>query len=358
MTNRFAKIFLLAGALGIIPALTFAGNKDRIGQNGAHELTLNPWTRSTGFGTANSTSVIGLESLASNISGLAFTKGTEVLYSYTSFMGGASQVNSFGLSQSLGEANVIAFSIMNMSFGEIDVTTVDNPEGGIGKYSPQFLNLNIAYARTFSNSIYAGFAMKVVSESITNVKTQGVAFDLGIRYLTGKDDNLKFGISLRNIGPKMKYSGDGLATKTEFDEKEFTLSQRTEAFELPAELQIGVTYDVYLGSPRDTSGKSGITDHRLTPAGTFVSKSFGKDQIRLGVEYAWKEMLMARAGYVYEDGLFDDAQRETIFTGPTFGLTFEYPFGPDKDKRIAVDYAYVLTNPFNGNHSIGLRLDL
>lgn len=359
MKYSYIKRNLLLTFVGALSLTTvFAGNKDRIGQNGAEELSLNPWTRSSGFAGANSTSVIGLESLASNISGLAFTPKTEVVYSFTNFMGGASRINSFGLSQKVGDGNVIGLSLMNMSFGEIDVTTEDNPEGGIGKFSPQFMNLNLAFAKAFSNSIYAGIAAKIISESVNNVKTQGVAFDIGIRYVTGKDDNLKFGISLRNIGPKLRFEGNGLSVKTTFNSKEFTFNQRSEAFEMPAELNLGASYDIYVGAKNDTTGKSNKTQHRITPAGTFVSKSFGKDQVRAGVEYAWKEMVMVRAGLMYEQGIFSTGdQRTTIYSGPTTGFTFEYPLG-ENGTTIGVDYSYIFTNPFGGNHMFGLRLNL
>jgi len=358
MRYRHNKTLLLLMFFGLLlSSAAFAGNKDRIGQNGANELSINPWTRSSGFANANSTSVIGLESIASNISGLAFTPKTEIQYGFSRFMGGASNINTFGLAQKVGEGNVIGFSIMNMAFGDINVTTEDNPEGGIGVYASQFLNLNLAYARAFSNSIYAGVAVKVISEAITDVKTQGVAFDIGIRYVTGKDDNLKFGIALRNIGPKLKFEGNGLSVKTDFNGNEFTFNQRSEAFEMPAELNMGVAYDIYVGAASDTTGKSGKTEHRITPAGTFVSKSFGKDELRVGAEYAWREMVMARVGLLYQEGIFSTSDRTTMYTGPSAGLSFVYPIN-ENGTSIAIDYSYVFTNPYGGNHMFGLRLNL
>lgn len=357
MKFRIFTSLLLSGFALSFSLNSMAGNKDRIGQNGANQLTLNPWARSSGWATANSVRVTGIESLASNISGLAFTPKTEVVYAYTNFLGGAANINAIGFSQKVGESNVIGLAVNSMSFGEIEITTEDKPEGGIGIYTPSLLNVNLAYARTFSNAIYAGMAVKIVSESISDVQTQGAAFDVGIRYVTGKDDNLKFGIALRNIGGKMTYSGDGLSVKTTYDSKEFTLQLRTEAFEMPAELQIGVAYDFYVGQKVDTTGKSGLTDHRITPAFTFVSKSFGKDQVRTGAEYSWKEMVMLRAGYMYEAGIWSTDERTTVFTGPTFGASVEYPLGKSQS-TIAVDYNYQTTNPFAGNHNIGLRLNL
>ena len=53
--------------------------------------------------------------------------------------------------------------------------------------------------------------LKIVSQSISNVGAQGVAIDAGIRYVTGEQDNIKFAISLKNVGPPMSFSGDGLS---------------------------------------------------------------------------------------------------------------------------------------------------
>ena len=53
-----------------------------------------------------------------------------------------------------------------------------------------------------------------------------------------------------------------------------TLEQRTNAFELPSLLNIGLAYDLPLLP----------ANHRLTSAGTFTSNSFQNDQFRFGLE--------------------------------------------------------------------------
>ena len=72
------------------------------------------------------------------------------------------------------------------------------------------MNFNLAYAKKFSSSISGGLNLKVVSQSISNVRAQGMAFDAGIRYVTGDQEHIKFAISLKNVGPPMSFSGDGL----------------------------------------------------------------------------------------------------------------------------------------------------
>ena len=66
---------------------------------------------------------------------------------------------------------------------------------------------------------------------------------------------------------------------------------------------------------------------------------------------------MLRARYMYESGIWKEDERTTVFTGPTFGATFEYPLGKG-NTTVALDYNYQITNPFAGNHNIGIRLNL
>jgi len=80
----------------------------------------------------------------------------------------------------------------------------------ITTFSPSLLNIALSYAKMFSNSIYGGISLKIISESIADAGTQGVAIDAGIQYVTGPTDNIKFGISMKNVGPTLKFTGCGL----------------------------------------------------------------------------------------------------------------------------------------------------
>lgn len=356
--RRFHKILLAVG-LVTVTLSTEAGNRDRIGQAGAPELLINPWARRSGFAGANSASAVGLEAMRMNVSGLAFTNKTELMFANKTWIGGTSSgisINAFGFSQKVGASGVLGVSVMSMGFGDIDVTTVTSPEGGLGTFAPQFLNLGLAYAKEFSNSIYGGLTVRAISQNIANAGVSGVAFDAGIRYITGPKDNLKFGIALRNVGPKLRYRGDGFTTRVFLDDKEFTLSHRSENFELPSILNIGVTYDYYIGSRIDSTGKELKSNHRITAAGNFTSNSFGKDQIRGGLEYSFRDIVMVRGGLVYEEGIFDDVASETAFTGPTFGATIQAPLNKS-GATFSLDYSFEPGNPFQ-SHGIGIRIHI
>lgn len=338
----------------MLPILPVSGgNPDRAGQAGASELLINPWAGSSGWGGANVAGTRGLESIFSNVAGTAFTEGTELIFVHTDYLRGADvNIMNFGFSQRVGEAGALSMSIMSMSFGEIGRTTIMNPDpidANIGTFNPSLLNINIAYAKAFSNSIFGGFNIKIISHSIADLSAQGIAIDAGIQYVTGPLENIKFGIALKNVGPTMSFSGDGLSFRgfySPFARTSPTFQQRPSDFELPAQLSIGGAYDFL------------FDESRFTLAAAFVSNSFTKDQFSVGGEFALRSYLMVRAGYTFEDGLFEDAERSTIFTGPSAGLTVQIPLNKETGSVFAVDYSYRDTNPFNGVHSIGARINL
>ncbi|HNW98313.1 MAG TPA: PorV/PorQ family protein [Bacteroidales bacterium] len=327
-----------------------AGNEDRSGQAGASELLINPWARSSGWGGANSATVHGLEAIYMNVAGTAFTKKTELIFSRTNWLQGSGvKINNFGLSQRLSETGVLSFSIMSMSFGELLITTVDLPEGGIGTFSPNLMNISISYAKTFSNSIYGGIAFKIISESISDVSAQGIAIDAGIQYVTGETENIKFGIAMKNVGPRMMFKGDGLSFRGYIpgNVNQFTVEQRSAQYELPSLINIGAAYDFNFNE-----------SNKLTAAANFTSNSFTKDQYIFGLEYNFKNYLMIRGGYAYEKGITEAAERTTAYTGPCGGFTVDIPLNKEKGSTFGIDYSYRDTNPFEGTHSIGVRISL
>lgn len=361
-------------SLALMSSVAFAGNKERIGQAGSNQLLINPWGQSAGMGGANSAYINGVEGFNWNIAGLSGVNKTQLYYSNSLlFTGSEITINSLGFGQRVGESAVLGISVNSMSFGDIPITTTANPDGGQGTFSPQFLNLAIGYARTFSNSIQGGGSIRIVSESINNVGATGVALDAGIRYVTGKNDRAKFGIALRNVGPKMRYSGDGLATTVILQNAEFTVNQRTEGFEMPALLNIGASYDIYLfpslgasegateeGSEDKSEDGDGVTDYKLTLAGTYTSNSFSPDQIRFGAEFSFMKYFAVRGGYIYEEQIWTplNESRVNANTGPCVGMSLMLPFKDKKDSGFSFDYGYRFANPLGGTHSVGLRLSI
>ena len=350
------KKFLISGLFVLATVSTvFAGNPERAGQAGATQLLVNSWGRSSGFNGINIGSTYGIESVINNPAGLAHTRRTELVFGHTRYLVGTDiNINSFGIAQALKSAGVIGLYFTSFDMGDFYRTTEDNPEG-IGTFSPSIMNLGITYGKKFTDHISVGATIKVVHESIFDVGANGVAFDAGVQYRTnlGKDslhvDKLKIGIALRNIGSTMRYGGDGLTFRGNRDPDFTSLSSRpTAEFEMPSVLAMGLSYDFYLSEA-----------HRVTPLAAFISNSFTQDQIGVGIEYGFKQYLQLRYSFLYEKDITNE-NRATAWTGHALGATVEIPFktGKDRFSSFGLDYSYRSTNPFQGTHVIGARIDL
>ena len=359
MKKSFGYIVLgILITLGLNAPQAFAGNKDRSGQAGAAELLINPWAASSGWGNAGMSKVHGLDAMFGNVAGITGCNKLDLNFTHTSWLVGMNNgitLASAGVLVRVGESTVLGLSFTNFSLGEIKVTTVESPDGGQGVYKPNLMHIDVAFAKSFSNSISGGFNLKIISESIRNMGATGVALDAGIQYVTGPFDNIHFGITLKNIGPTMKFSGDGLSFRaylTQGTTQQFTIVQRADEFELPTQLSIAAAYDWIIGE-----------SSRLTIAGNFCSNSFTKDQFTAGLEYSWKDILMLRVGYTYENGIWakggveDNDECMNVNRGLSAGLSVQAPLTKDKNGlKIAVDYSYRDTYTVNGTHSVGARI--
>jgi hypothetical protein len=355
--SRKIYITLVAASLTVS---AFAGNKDRSGQAGATELLINPWAASTGVFGLNVANVKGMEAMKNNIAGLSYVDGTEIGFSYGAYLRG-SQVNisNLGFAQKLGDIGVIGINLQSMGFGEIDVTSFDLPDGGAGTFKPQFFNIQLGYAKSFSRAIHAGIGVTYVSEAISNIRASGACFEAGVQYVTGERDNFHFGVTLRNVGTNMRYSGEGFAINSEAPEDEtYVMNRETPAdkFEMPTYLSIGASYDFFLDEKR-LQNENDQPKHRLTAMLAFTSNSFNNDYIGAGLEYGFREQFMLRAGYRYEKDIASVENSTTFYTGISAGATVNKKLGSKPGSpNLAIDYSFRPTRrPDNGVHMVSLR---
>ncbi len=344
--------FYLGTAFMLTYTFTFAGNEDRVGSAGASQLLANPWSRSLASGDAGVATTNGIEATFINIAGLAYTDKTQLKFNYTNWLGNSGiRFSSAGLAQRLSESSVLGISVQSMSFGDIPITTVENPEGGIGVFSPKVNIINLGYSKLFTHSISGGINVKVLSESISNLGSTGVALDAGIRYVTGEKDQIKMGITLKNVGPPMKQSGDGISTQVTYlsTGQTATLEQRTQAYELPSLLAMGASYDFIFNA-----------NSKLTTMASFTGNSFSNDQYRLGLDYSMSGEHIAfnvRAGYVYEKNLMSVDNRTNALTGFTSGFSVDALVGKNKT-ALGLEYAVRMSSPFGLIHTFGTTISI
>jgi hypothetical protein len=370
-----------------------AGNKDRSGQAGAQHLLVDPWAHSAGWGSCGVAETRGIESVFSNIAGVAFTKKTEIAYSRTQYFTGNAgliNVNAVGIAQGLTYKNketgrrvdlgTIAISVFAMGFGDVAATTVEQPDGSGAIFSPKLNYIGIHYAKSFNRYIHGGISFKIVNESIAPIRGNGIAIDVGVQYLSGAYENFKIGVALKNLGLPMTYKGDGISNKVVIEGTTYTSTEEARAadFELPALLTVGLSYDFLIFSEeyqlmsKQDRKEEGLTRndaiHRITLAGSFIANAYSRDNFAIGVEYGYKKYFQVRAGYLIEsfskreiegkNKLF--VNHESIYLGPSAGVTVGAPLSKKGKgtQMLFFDYAYRFTNLWKGNHYISVKLAL
>ena len=370
------KILVLGAALSLFTQMSYAGNPDRKGEAGALELNINGYARSAGFWDLNVAGVKGMEAERLNPAGVGYTQNTEINAAYTSWLTGSGVNIVQGGFATRFKGNAIALSINSLNFGAIDKTTTANPEGGIGVFKPTFLNIGLTFAKNFSlgttskmgdNLITGGVTLRLVSEIVGNVTATGFAFDAGLQYTTGKQENLHFGVSLRNVGTTMKFNGDNLAYVgvAEAGAYAVTYNKRTNAFELPTQLNMGLSYDLYFGKGIEVDARKFTKFYRLTLLGQYTANAFGNDNWGLGAEFALREMFMVRAAYRFENGIFKGETSSTAYNGFAAGMTINVPLKKKTEgtvpPAIAMDYGFRMTSSaynFAHTHTVGLRINV
>jgi hypothetical protein len=350
---------------------SIAGNKDRSGQAGAGELLLNPWGVSTGLFGLNAATVRGIEAMKCNIAGLARTPGTEIGLAHTRYLAGTGMsISNLGVAQNIGETGVIGINIMSFGFGDIPITTENSPEGGIGTYKPSFLNFSVGLGHTFSKNMSAGVNVTYVNQAISNIRASAVGFDAGVQYVNGKRDNLHIGVTLRNVGTNMRFTGDGFSFNGSSPDfaREITVNSRSDKFSLPSQVNIAVGYDFYLDENKmanqnaeanSSETKESNPNHRLTAMACFISNAYMSDWLGAGVEYSFKEKFVLRAAYRYESDITSQENSTTFFTGISAGATFQTKLSKAENApKMAIDYSFRPTRISSGVHVVGLRIAL
>lgn len=345
------RIFLLTvllscTALNLMTITTAAQNK-RVGTAAATELLIPVGARGLAMGGSNLSVASGVEALHWNPAGLGrMERSAEGLFSTMAYIADI-KVNYGAVAGSFGGFGVVGFSVKALDFGDIPLTTEDDPEGRLGRvFSPTFMTLGFSYARALTDAISAGGTVKLISEKIERVSSSGMAFDLGIQYkgLVGIS-GLNLGVAIKNIGPQMKFDGPGLlrsAVTTEGRRPDQKYKIDAASFELPSLVEIGVGYEHKMGN-----------NLMLRGSGSFTNNNLHLDEYRVGgeLEYGFESLrFYGRAGI----NMVPDAELdEDNIWGATLGVGLNYrAAGVD----VTIDYAYRQADLFAGNQVFSLML--
>jgi hypothetical protein len=338
MRTKLFLIILLVVLMVFSASPLLGGNDSRKGTAGAMELLIPVGARSSATSGALSASVSGTEAIFWNPAGLSRVEGVEAMFSNMSYIADIN-INYFAIATKFGSNGALAVSLKTLNFGDIKVTTTDQPEGTGSMYSPSYITFGLTYSNKFTDRIFGGATIKYVTEKIVRSSATGIAADLGIQYFSSYGINL--GISLKNLGPQMQFDGPDLEYFTalpgqDFGDRTRALRLPAAGFDLPSTMEIGIGYDYNINET-----------NVISFGGSFQNCNFGSDEYRLGAEYCWDKTVFVRAGVMRTQ-----QQSDNIY-GPTFGFGVNLPLG---GTTLVFDYSYRQTEYFDGNQWVGVKL--
>ncbi|MEM1095838.1 MAG: PorV/PorQ family protein [Bacteroidota bacterium] len=317
--------------------------QERRGTAGSTQELIPLTAQTAALGTALTSGVArasGLELLYSNPAGLSMNQGTGVIYSRLEYVADIG-TNYFGFAQRLGNNNV-AFTLSSWDFGDIALSTEVNPESDV-TWTANFITVGAAFSREFTDRIAAGVTAKFLNERIDDVASTGVLFDAGMTYIVG-ESGLRFGVSLKNIGPSKTFSGTGLVRFEQLSDQipeaqAQALSLEGADYESPALLNFGVAYTRELNASTSVS-----------VLGNFRSNSFTQDNYIGALEVGLLDVLYLRGGFQMQENM-----DQTFYTGANFGAGLNLDLGGN---AIQIDYAYRATDVFDGVQLITASVSL
>lgn len=319
---RINRLFYTAALLLLAAALMPAQNIKKTGTTAAQFLKINIGPRAVGMGGAFTASAEGVNAMYWNPAGLASSYNNEAYFNHINWFADVNH-DYAGVASHLPGLGTIGVQVSMLSMDEMEVRTIEQPEGTGERFTSGGMSVGLTYARELTENFSIGFNFKYIREHLWHMAASGFAVDIGTLYRIPVLNELRLAASISNFGTKMKLEGrdnlmiqqiggaDGnlINTKVELD-----------SWDLPLLFRIGVAADIVQ-----------TDDMRLTTAVDATHPNDHTEYVNVGAEYAWNEMVFIRGGY---KGMFEADTEQGLTLG--FGLNYRIAGA----MKIAVDYAY------------------
>lgn len=317
--KKLLTVFLIL----ILSMTVFAGDAARKGTAGAEQLLIPVGARSIATAGAFNSHFTGVESIYYNPAGLDRMQGTEAMFNAMQYMADIN-ISYFAIASHL-DIGSIGLTYKGVDFGDIPVTTNANPDGTGQTFSPSYFVIGLTYSKMITDRVSAGANFNFINETIMNTGAAGWAIDFGVQYRFAP--NFSLGVTVKNIGGNMSYTGEDLKVKTEVPDA--SLGSGLGVYEVDTEpFQIPSYFDLSLGYTFEFN-----ESNNLALGAVFRNNNTIEDEIRGGLEFQFMNVLSLRGGYAY---LIENSETATynwsvgagvnFNIGDSFDLMFDYAF--------------------------------
>ena len=307
----------------------------KVGTSGAQFLKLGVGARACALGETMVATRGDVSSLYWNPAGIATISTNSLTVSRNELYVGLAY-NFAGFVLPINKSSAAGFSVLYLDSGEMEVTTVDEPEGTGSFFNWRSFSIGCSYGRFLTNRLSLGATVKYIYEGAYSERANTLAFDVGALLNTGVL-GFRLGLCMSNIGDEMRFSSpDAPHPAGQFYGNEEIIAQKakleTQAFPLPQTFRLGLSTDI-IGS------SSKIIQHETNRITVNVDVNDPNDAFlrsNLGIEYEWNSLLFLRGGY---RGLTieRDPMNDYNTSSYTFGLGLKYKF---YNIQLKFDYAF------------------
>jgi long-subunit fatty acid transport protein len=222
-----------------------------------------------------------------NAGGLGMLKEKEMTAMYSSWLADMNY-EFVAYAQPLSNNVTVGGSVVMLQSGDMDKRS-DTREK-LGTFTAADTCVSLAVAKKVHENASFGGTLKIINQNIDTESATGFAMDLGAIFGTSVP-NLKMGVALRNIGPKMKFIDEGfnlpltLAAGVNYSLPKVNFTSDINYFDSTVTFGVGTEYMVMNALSIDLGYKVGKDNKLAGASGISAGMSFNINKINLS--YAW-----------------------------------------------------------------------
>lgn len=338
MINKSIHKIIIGAVMFILLStnLSLANKPFRVGTTTANFLEIGFGAAGIAMGDAYVSMVNDISSVYWNPAGLAFMNKSEAIFMRQPWLVG-SDLSFVAIGLPLEQYGTIGISIIQMGYGDEEVTTLANPSGTGELYDANETSITLSYGRAITDWFSFGAGVKYITSQIWHMEGSALAFDFGVlikteflSYGNKLNNGMRIGMSVSNYGTRLQYDGIDLLNSIDIlpnengNFRDVPGKFRLNSWELPLIFRVGV------------SAKPIVLDNQsINVSIDALHPNNNSESINLGVEYEFKTPAFG--------SLFLRGGHKSLFMDYTeYGITFGAGFKMNMfdNKSFGMDYAF------------------
>lgn len=304
----------------LVASVSASDSFSKVGSNGAQFLKIPVGSKYQGMGEASVAMANDVYAMYWNPAGLAEMNNNQVSFTNVNYLLDI-DLNYIGFAKAFEDVGVFGASVTVLSMDEQEITTFEEQNGTGETYTASSYAIGLSYARQLNTRFSFGTSVKYIGEKIYNETAKGFGIDFGTLVYTGYR-SLRLGMSISNMGPEMKFSGNDLVVS--YDDQNgdgandpIGAELKTTPYDLPMIFRVGMAYDFLFGEDAD-----------MTVAFEYKDPNDFEPQGSIGAEFGYNDKFFLRGGYKFN---YDEE-------GLSFGGGINTSIG--QDTHLLIDYAW------------------